>query len=77
MSKLEPAQLWRSLLILLIYAPIILAVGSAQFRDDGLATRLLGVPASVWIVCLSMVALVALAGRFANSAFTADDAVQP
>lgn len=77
MSRLKPAQLWQSLLILLIYTPVVLAVGSASFRSDGLATRLLGVPISVWAVGMVMVALVILAWRFANSAFDADQPVQP
>lgn len=56
-----------SLLLLLLFAPVVLAVGSALFRPDWLLLKVAGVPLSVIWVLASILTFIGLTWLFAAS----------
>lgn len=59
-----------SLLLLLLFAPVVLAVGSAAFRPDWLLLKIAGVPLSVLWVLASILTFIGLTWLFAASIFS-------
>ena len=70
MPRLSGRQLACAALVLALFAPVYLAVGSPAFRPAWLDVRVATVPASVWCVLLLMVVFVVLTWAFSAAAFT-------
>lgn len=69
MAKLTGRQIWLSILVMLLFAPVVLASGSADFRPAWYPERVAGLPLSVWIVVVLIVVFVGLVTLFARAAF--------
>jgi polyferredoxin len=72
MPKLRARQVWLSLLVIALFAPIYLPTGSAAFRPAWLSHFAAGMPISVWMVLGLIVLYVALTWLFSRSAFGDD-----
>jgi len=66
-------QVGLSLLLLALFAPVVLAVGSAAFRPAWLLATLGGVPVSLLWVLGSILLFVTATWLFARLALAADD----
>lgn len=66
-------QVGLSLLLLALFSPIVLAVGSAAFRPAWLTATVAGIPASVLWVVGSIAMFVALTWIFARMTFVRND----
>lgn len=62
-----------SLLLLALFTPVVLAVGSAAFRPSWLHAMLAGVPVSILWVLGSILLFVTATWLFARMTFAADD----
>ncbi len=62
-------QVWPSVLLLALFSPVVLAVGSAAFRPAWLTETVAGIPASVLWIVGSIVTFVALTWLFARMTF--------
>ena len=62
-------QVGLSLLLLAIFAPVVLAVGSATFRPAWLKAAPMGIPISVLWILISIVIFVAMTWAFTRMAF--------
>jgi hypothetical protein len=69
MAKLTGRQIWLSILVVLLFSPVVLASGSAAFRPAWYPDRLAGVPLSVWLVVVLILVFVGLVALFARAAF--------
>lgn len=58
-------EIMLSLLLLLLFAPVVLAVGSAVFRPDWLLLKFAGVPLSVIWILVSILTFIGLTWLFA------------
>lgn len=67
---MEPSKLWRSLVVLVLWAPVQLMASLPSVTPDWLKGALLGFPVSGWIVTALIAALIYLSWRFS----AADDA---
>lgn len=65
-------QVGLSLLLLALFAPVVLAVGSAAFRPAWLLAMLAGVPVSIFLVLGSILLFVTATWLFARVALAAD-----
>ncbi len=66
------SKLWRSILVLVLWAPVPLMAAIPALAPPLLGTELFGVPLSVWVVVAVIVVLVGLSWLFS----AADDAEQ-
>ena len=76
MARLNGRLIWLSLLVMVLFSPVVLASGSAAFRPGLYLARVGGVPLSVWLVVVLIavfVGLVALFAHMAAGAAAADD----
>ena len=71
MARLSGRQVWLSVLVILLFAPVVLASGSASFRPAWYPMRVLGIPLSVWLVVGLIVIFVGLVALFARAALGA------
>ena len=62
-------QVLLCVLLLALFSPVVLAVGSAAFRPDWLTTTVDGVPISVLCILLSIVTFIVLTWAIAIMAF--------
>lgn len=63
------AQVVLSLLLLALFAPVVLAVGSAAFRPAWLTTTVAGAPLGILWVLGSILVFIVLTWAFARMAF--------
>ena len=77
MPRLSRRQVAFAILVLLLFAPVYLCVGSAAFRPDWLAERVAGVPLSMLLVVVLMVVFVGLTWAFSGEAFGGDPEDRP
>ena len=71
MAKLSASQIWLSVLVAALFAPVYLSSGSAYFRPAWFTQRFHGVPLSVWLVLGLIAIFVVLVCLFAGAAFGA------
>ena len=71
MARVTSRQVWLSVLVILLFAPVVLASGSPSFRPAWYPTRAFGIPLSVWLVVGLIVVFVCLVALFARAAFGA------
>jgi hypothetical protein len=69
MAKLTGRQIWLSVLVFVLFTPVVLASGSAAFRPAWYPDRVAGLPLSVWLVVVLIAVFVALVTVFAWAAF--------
>jgi uncharacterized membrane protein (DUF485 family) len=70
MSRLRLRQVWLALLVMALFAPVALAVGTPVFRPAWLSAPLVGaVPASAVVVTGYILVLVVLVYVLSGSAF--------
>ena len=72
MAKLGMKQILGSILVWVLFAPVILATGSKTFRLAAYSGTILGVPTFLFMVVALLVILMAFMGLLATAAF--DDA---
>ena len=72
MPKLSTKQIGFAFLVLALFAPVYLCVGSPAFRPDWLTLRFATVPLSVWVVVGLMGVFVLLTWAFSGAAFGTD-----
>ncbi len=72
-AALAARQVGLSLFLLALFAPVVLAVGSAAFRPAWLLSMVGGVPLSVLWVLLSIGGFIALTWLLARSVFARVD----
>ena len=73
MSKLSLKQVLCSLLVLILFSPVVLAVGSPSFRLDAYHLTVLGVPGFPMLVVGLLLVLMVMMWIFAGAAFSDDD----
>lgn len=69
MARVTGRQIWLTILVMVLFSPVVLASGSASFRPGWFVARLLGAPLSVWLVVALIAVFVALVAAFAKAAF--------
>jgi hypothetical protein len=73
MAKLEWKKILGSILVWVLFAPVILATGSKDFRLALYEGTILGIPAFDFLVVALMLILTALVWVFAGAAFDDSD----
>ena len=74
MAKLSLKQALCSLLVLILFSPVVLATGSASFRSDLYHHTYAGIPGFPLLVVGLILVLMVLVWVFAGAAFSDDDA---
>ena len=73
MAKLGLKQILGSILVWVLFAPVILATGSKTFRLAAYSGTILGVPTFLFMVVALLVILMAFMGLLATAAFDEAD----
>jgi hypothetical protein len=74
MSRLGLKQILGSLLVCILFAPVVLATGSASFRWGVYHTLVMGVPLFPVMVVALLLVLMVLVWIFSSTAFSAPEA---
>jgi hypothetical protein len=73
MAKLSLKQVLCSLLVLILFSPVVLAVGSPRFRLSVYHSTFAGVPGFPLLVVGLLLVLMVMMWIFASAAFSDDD----